>query len=168
MGFFNFHCTNYFMTTIKESKYDSEVSDSKISAVGTNDSAGLEFLRNQIVKAYRKSTGFVNREWVTLEDESLVKLILETFADDDKREIMYSTLYNPKTITEILDICKIPKTSGYRIINSLIENYLLAPKGRSRNGHRVLREYASTVEDVQVETVKNKIIVRIKFVKSLK
>ncbi|MGI0009282.1 MAG: hypothetical protein ACRD92_06655 [Nitrosopumilaceae archaeon] len=156
------------MTTIKESKYNSAVSDSNISVVGTNDSAGLEFLRNQIVKEYKKSVGYGNREWVTLEDEPLVKLILETFADDYKREIMYSTLYNPKTITEILDICKIPKTSGYRIINSMIENHLLVPKGRSRNGHRVLREYASTIENVQVETVRNKIIVRIKFVKSMK
>ena len=42
------------MTTIKESKYDSEVSDSNISVVGTNDSAGLEFLRNQIRSEERR------------------------------------------------------------------------------------------------------------------
>ena len=156
------------MTSVKEGKYRNEISDSNVSVAGSTNSKNLELLRDQIVKEYKKSRGFVNHEWVVLEEESLVELILETFADDNKRDIMYCTLYNPKTITEILDICKIPKTSGYRIIKSMIENHLLVPRGRSRNGLRVLREYASTIDNVQIETVKNKIIVRVKFVKSMK
>jgi hypothetical protein len=157
------------MTSIRASKYENEVSDSNVSLGEPIDSSmDLQFLRNQIVKEYRKSEEFVNREWVIIEKQSLVKLILETFADNDKREIMYSTLYNPKTITEIIAICKIPKTSAYRIINSMIENYLLVPNSSSKNGNRTLKKYASTIENVQIETVKNKVIVKVKFVKSLK
>jgi len=157
------------MTSIRAREYENELSDPNVSLVEPIDSSmDLQFLRNQIVKEYRKSEEFVNREWVIIEKQSLVKLILETFADNDKREIMYSTLYNPKTITEIIAICKIPKTSAYRIINSMIENYLLVPNSSSKNGNRTLKKYASTIENVQIETVKNKVIVKVKFVKSLK
>ena len=157
------------MTSLKDAKYENESSDPKVSVGDPIDSlVDLKFLRNQIVKEYKRSEGFTKSEWVTLEDQSLVKLILGTFADDDKREIMYSTLYHPKTITEILDICKIPKTSGYRIINSMIENYLIVPTSSSKNGHRSFKKYSSTIDNVQIETVKDKIIVRVRFAKSMK
>ncbi|HXV38130.1 MAG TPA: hypothetical protein VD699_00955 [Nitrosopumilaceae archaeon] len=157
------------MTSIRSSKYENEISDSNVSVGKPIGSlADLQFLRDQIVKEYKKSGEFIKSEWVTLEEQSLVKLVLETFADDDKREIMYSTLYSPKTITEMLAICKIPKTSGYRIINSMIQNYLLVPTSSSRNGHRMLKKYSSTIENVQIETVRDKIIVRVKFAKSMK
>ena len=157
------------MTSLRATKYENEVSDQKVSVGDPIDSlVNLQFLRSQIVKEYKRSEGFAKSEWVTLENQSLVKLILGTFADDDKREIMYSTLYNPRTVTEILAICRIPKTSGYRIINSMIENYLLVPTNSSKNGHRLLKKYSSTIDNVQIETVKDKIIVRVKFAKSMK
>ncbi|HLC09991.1 MAG TPA: hypothetical protein VJJ01_02625 [Nitrosopumilaceae archaeon] len=156
------------MTSLRDAKYENEVSDPKVSAGEPIDLVDLQFLRNQIVKEYKRSEGFAKSEWLTLEKQSLVNLILETFADDDKREIMYSTLYSPKTITEILDICKIPKTSGYRIINSMIENYLLVPTSSTKNGQRTLKKYSSTIENVQIETIKDKIFVRVKFAKRIK
>lgn len=157
------------MTSIRASRYENEISDSNVSAgEPLNPLIDLHFLRDQIVREYKKNGGFINSEWITLEDPSLVKLVLETFADDDKRGIMYSTLYSPKSITEILTICKIPKTSGYRIINSMIRSYLIVPTISTRNGNRALRKYSSTIENVQIETMKEKVIVRIKFAKSMK
>ena len=78
---------------------------------------------------------------------------------------MYATLYSPKTITEILDICKIPKTSGYRKIKSMINNHVLVPSGTAMKRNRRLKKYTSTIEDAQIETEKDKIVVRIKFAK---
>ena len=166
--FFNFHCKNNALTSLRDTRYENEISDPKVSVGEPIDLVDLKFLRNQIVKEYKRSEGFPRSEWVTLEKQFLVSLILETFADDDRREIMYSTLYSPKTITEILDICKIPKTSGYRIINSMIQNYLLVPTSSTKNGQRALKKYSSTIENVQIETMKDKIFVRVKFVKSMK
>ena len=167
--FFNFHSKNYSMTLIKDNKYEKEISDPKLSV---DKSIGypidLQTLRDKIVKEFRKSVRYVDHGWVVLEDESLAKLVLETFADEDKRNIMNCTLDNPRTITEILDICRIPKTTGYRTINSMIENHLLVPKDRSKRGRRVFREYVSTIENVQIETARRYIIVRIRFIKSTK
>jgi len=169
MVFFNFDSKNNSMTSIRASRYENEISDSNVRAgEPINPLIDLHFLRDQIVREYKKSGEFFNSGWVIIEEPSLVKLVLETFADDDKREIMYSTLYSPKTITEMLSICKIPKTSGYRIINFMIQNYLLVPIISSKNGSRTFRKYSSTIENVQIETMKDRIIVRVKFAKSMK
>ena len=157
------------MTPSKENKYEGKVVDADVS-VGerTDPLIDLQFLRNLIVKEYKKSSGLVDNEWVTLEKENLAKLILEVFTDDEMRNILYTTLYNPKTITEILDICKIPKTSGYRKIKSMINNHILVTSGTAMKRNRRLKKYASTIEDAQIETEKDRIIVRIKFAKSKK
>lgn len=157
------------MTPSKENKYEGKVVDADVS-VGerTDPLIDLQFLRNLIVKEYKKSSGLVDNEWVTLEKENLAKLILEVFTDDEMRNILYTTLYNPKTITEILDICKIPKTSGYRKIKSMINNHILVTSSTVMKRNRRLKKYASTIEDAQIETEKDRIIVRIKFAKSKK
>ena len=167
--FFNFQGKNHSMTLIKDGRYEKEVSDPKLSVdKSISYPVDLQTLRDRIVKEYRKNVRYPDHGWVVLEDESLAKLVLETFADEDKRNIMNCTLDNPRTITEILDICKIPKTTGYRTINSMIQNRLLVPKDRTRRGRRIFREYVSTIESVQIETARRYIIVRIRFIKSSK
>lgn len=157
------------MTPVKDSKYEGKVLGTNTSAPEQTDpSIDLQYLRDIIVKEHKKSTELIDNDWVTLEKEQLIKLVLEAFTDDEMREILYSTLYSPKTITEILDICKIPKTSGYRKINSMINNHILVPSGTAMKRNRRLKKYTSTIEDAQIETEKDKILVRIKFAKKKK
>ena len=157
------------MTPNRENKYEGKVVDADTSFGEQTDSLiDLQFLRNLIVKEYKKSIGLVDNEWVTLEKENLAKLVLQAFTDDEMRDILYTTLYNPKTITEILDVCKIPKTSGYRKIRSMINNHIIIPSGTVMKRNRRLKRYTSTIEDAQIETEKDKIVVRIKFAKSKK
>ena len=157
------------MTLIKDSNYEKAGSDSSLKVDKPVDyRIDLQTLRDKIVREYRKNVRFVDHGWTVLENENLAKLVLATFADSDKRNIMNCTLDNPRTITEILDICRIPKTTGYRIINSMIENHLLIPKDRSKRGRRIFREYVSTIESVQIETARRYIVVRIRFLKNNK
>lgn len=157
------------MTLIKDSNHEKVNSDPSLRIDKSIDyRLDLQTLRDKIVREYRKNVRFVDQGWTVLEDEYLSKLVLETFADQDKRNIMNCTLDNPKTITEILEICKIPKTTGYRIINSMIENHLLIPKDRSKRGRRIFREYVSTIESVQIETARRYIVVRVRFLKNNK
>lgn len=101
--------------------------------------------------------------WTIIEDQSLVKIILESFGDEDKKKILTTVLDESHIISEILDICSIPQTSGYRKINSLIRNGLLATKGfiTTTDGNRV-NKYISVFENTRINIIKNKVIVKVK------
>ena len=102
-----------------------------------------------------------NYEWITIEDEYLSKTILESFGDGDNKAIMNSVLDKPRIVLDILDMCKIPQTSGYRKINSLIKNRLLIPTGSttSRDGKSVAK-YTSLFENVKINIEKNKVVIQ--------
>ena len=88
---------------------------------------GLEskFLQN-ICKVKTKTKG---NNWFTIDDSKISQVILESFGDDDKSSIINSVIDEQKIISEILEHCKIPQTSGYRKINQLIEDGILIPSG---------------------------------------
>lgn len=101
--------------------------------------------------------------WMTLEDQSLTKVILESFGDEDKKKILTAVLDEPRIISEILEICNIPQTSGYRKINALINDGLLTTKGfiTTHDGKNV-NKYISVFENIRINIVKNKILVKVK------
>ncbi|MGI0011243.1 MAG: transcriptional regulator [Nitrosopumilaceae archaeon] len=107
-------------------------------------------------------------EWLTIEDSLLTKIILEAFGDDDKKKILTSVIEEPKIVSEILEECNIPQTSGYRKINSLIDDVLLTTDGHitTNDGKRV-NKYKSVFENVKIDIVKNKITVKVKIGKEL-
>ena len=104
-----------------------------------------------------------DRDWIIIEDKSLTKIILESFGDEDKKKILTTVLDEPHIISEILDICSIPQTSGYRKINSLINDGLLTTKGfiTTFDGKKV-NKYISVFENVRIDIIKNKITIRVK------
>ena len=101
--------------------------------------------------------------WMTLEDQFLTKVILESFGDEDKKKILTAVLDESRIISEILEICNIPQTSGYRKINALINDGLLTTKGfiTTHDGKSV-NKYISVFENIRINIVKNKIIVKVK------
>ena len=103
------------------------------------------------------------QNWIPVYDPLLGRMILAAFGDGDKKEILVATINEPKVISEILDVCKIPQSSGYRKINSLIHDGLLIPNGSaySIDGKKVTK-YLSTFENLRIEIIKHKIIVQVK------
>ncbi|HWY36676.1 MAG TPA: transcriptional regulator [Nitrosopumilaceae archaeon] len=122
---------------------------------------GLErqFLEN-VVTLEESKTQDIN--WVAIEDPSLAKLILESFGDEDKKNILNVVLGESRIISEILEIAKIPQTSGYRKVNALIDNGLLAVNGyvTTHDGKKVSK-YKSIFENVTINIEKNKVIVKV-------
>jgi len=100
--------------------------------------------------------------WVAIEDPSLAKLILESFGDEDKKNILNSVLDEPRIISEILEHAQVPQTSGYRKVNSLIENGLLTVQGQmtTHDGKRV-NKYKSIFENVTITIIKNQVVVKV-------
>ena len=98
--------------------------------------------------------------WFTIEDDTSAQKILESFGDDDKTKIINTVTEEPKIISQILDDCKIPQTSGYRKINSLIKDGLLIIGGHiiTNDGRRVIK-YRALFDNVRINIIKNKISV---------
>ncbi|MGI0082020.1 MAG: transcriptional regulator [Nitrosopumilaceae archaeon] len=111
--------------------------------------------------------GSKNQEWLIIEDQALSKIILESFGDDDKKLIMNTLLDKSLIISEVLDRCKIPQTSGYRKINSLIQNGLLTTDGFiTTNDGKKVNMYTSLFENLKIDIEKNKVIVKVKLRKN--
>lgn len=102
-----------------------------------------------------------DQEWMTVEDQFLTRVILEAFGDD-RKEILTALLEQPRIISDVLSICKIPQTSGYRKINWLIDNGLLTIHGSitTSDGKRV-NKYIPVFENIKINIVKNKVTVKV-------
>ena len=104
-----------------------------------------------------------NNSWIVIKDGAIRKVILEAFGDDDKKNVLVSVLQEPMIISDILDTCKIPHTSGYRKIRSLISSGLLvSPDEIDQNG-RLVKRYKSLIQDLKIDIKKNRVTVRAKF-----
>lgn len=100
--------------------------------------------------------------WITIHNPVLIGIILEAFGDTDKKKIIASVTDESKIVYNILKECKIPQTSGYRKINSLIKNGLLlndesiqTPEGKKIN------KYQTIFQNVKINIIKNNVTVDI-------
>lgn len=122
---------------------------------------GLEkqFLENIVTVEETKTQ---DPNWVVIEDPSLAKIILESFGDEDKKNIMNTVLDESRIISEILEIAHIPQTSGYRKVNSLIDKGLLIVNGHitTHDGKKV-NKYKSIFENITINIEKNKVVVKV-------
>ena len=101
---------------------------------------------------------------VIIKDKSIISLILRSYADEDKKKILNVTANKPRIILNIINTCKLPQTSSYRKINSLINNGLLIPDGQiPRKFGKKVTKYISLFENLEINIIKNEINVKAKF-----
>lgn len=122
--------------------------------------AGADGLEQRFIENVCKIKVTSGEKWVLIDDRTLTKIILESFGDDDKQRILSALNDQALIISEIIEACNIPQTSGYRKINALIDNGLLVPSGNimTSDGKRVSK-YRSIFDDIKIEIIKNKVIV---------
>jgi len=97
---------------------------------------------------------------VAIKDKSIITLILHSYADEDKKKILNVTANKPRIILDIINACKLPQTSSYRKINSLIKNGLLIPDGQlPRKYGKKVTKYVALFENLEINIIKNDISV---------
>lgn len=98
------------------------------------------------------NTSAKGRRWILIENSELAELILSTYGDKDKRIILEVAFTNPSVILDILEATRIPKSTGYRLINQLVENGLLTEQGyaESSDGKKV-NKYTALFERIKIE-----------------
>ena len=102
------------------------------------------------------------KTWITITDPKLTGKVLEAFGDEDKKGIISSVNEEPKIVYQILKESKIPQTSGYRKINSLIDNGILIVDGHieTKEGKKV-NKYRTAFKNMHINIMKNDITVDI-------
>lgn len=132
--------------------------------------SGAEGLEKQILENVCKleKTKGRSQEWLTIEDQTLTRTILEAFGDDDKKKILISVIEESCIVSSILETCNISQTSGYRKINSLISDGLLITDGYiSTQDGKKINKYIAVFKNVKIDIIKNKIIVKVQIDKDL-
>jgi hypothetical protein len=104
-----------------------------------------------------------DEEWMTIRDSNIAKTVLEAFGDEDKKKIISVLMNEPHIVSEVLSMCNLPQTSGYRKINSMISDGLLTIEGyiTTSDGKRV-NKYVSIFENIKIDIVKNNVTVKVK------
>ena len=103
-----------------------------------------------------------NDSWIVIEDQKLCRLILESYGSTDKQMILETSLRQPNVILDILENCNLPKSSGYKVIKSLIKDGLMTSHGYSvtKDGKRV-NKYTSLFKNTKIDIQGNKMSVKV-------
>ena len=120
--------------------------------------AGADGIENKFLKNVCEIKLVNGEKHIYIENSLLTKIILESFGDDDKKKILGVINGEALIISEIIEKCNIAQTSGYRKINSLIDDGLLIPSGyiSTPDGKKVSK-YRSIFNNIHIEIIKNKI-----------
>jgi hypothetical protein len=128
-----------------------------ISISGGTDSSKLGNMHDKVY-ATRKYQTTPKDGWLEITDPSIIDLIMENYGDPLGRKILMCATDAPKTVMDILLICAIPQTTGYRKILNMIEDQILIPFDTIRkNGGKRTGRYITTFTDIQIK-INNKII----------
>ena len=103
-----------------------------------------------------------NDGYITIKDKNLTMVVLETFGDEMKKDMMNCVSDKQLTIYDILQKCGIPQTSGYRKIKQLIENGFLTISGNSTSSDgKKIPKYTSVFDHVKISIEKNTVLVSV-------
>lgn len=124
--------------------------------------AGADGIKVKSLKSICEIRVVNGDKWLTIENTNLTQTILESFGDDDKKRILSALNGESMIISQILEKCKIPQTSGYRKINALIDAGLLTGAGfMSMPDGKKVSKYKTIFDNIKIDIVKNKVTVSI-------
>jgi hypothetical protein len=108
------------------------------------------------------SRGSKGRQWITIENIELAEQIFEVYGDKENRMILNYAYETPAVILDILEKTGIPKSSGYRLINQLVEDGFLTEQGfaETSDGKKVSK-YTALFERTRIETFTQGLIVQV-------
>jgi len=122
---------------------------------------GLEAKLLHGIVETEKTKDDVKIDWITIQDQNFAKIFLEALGDPDKKAILNSVIGKPLIVAEILKICKMPQTSGYRKINSLIKDGLLIQSGQYMTADRKkITKYEAIFRNINIKIEKNSVRIK--------
>ncbi|EGG41762.1 hypothetical protein Nlim_1379 [Candidatus Nitrosarchaeum limnium SFB1] len=108
-----------------------------------------------IIKIKKTDSGYKIR----IIEEELIDLILQVCGDSETRKIIGCVFSKELTIPQILNECKVPKTSGYRKIENLIINGFILETGKVLSESKRISKYRCVFDEIKIEMQKNNVII---------
>lgn len=127
--------------------------------------AAADGLEKKFLRSICNVDSSYGENWLVIDNPVLTRVILGSFGDDEKKKILGALNGNSLIISQIIEMCEIAQTSGYRKINSLIDDGLLVPSGYvSTNDGKKVSKYRSIFDNIKIEIVKNKVTIALHMV----
>ena len=104
--------------------------------------------------------------WYTITDPTVTGIILEAFGDPDKKKVLETVAGTPKITQEILEECDIPQTTGYRLVNNLVNDGLLYKSGEIARENKKINKYVCVFYNLRINIIKNKVSVDVQLTDS--
>lgn len=104
-------------------------------------------------------------KWYTLSDSHLTSVILQSYGDPEKKNILESVSVTPKIIADILEKCDLPRTSGYRKVNSLIDDGLLTQSGFITSDYKRINKYVRVFKNLKINIDKSHVTIDVQLSK---
>jgi len=126
--------------------------------------AGAEGLEKEFMKGIvaLEESARQEKEWITIQDHRLATTVLKALGDEEKNRILNSVMNESMTIPDILSTCQISEASGYEKIDSLIKDGLLVTEGNEAlHDGKTETQYKTLFEDLHVDIIQNKVILKI-------
>ena len=122
------------------------------------DALEKDFLEHLVSLDNRKK----GESWVTIENQELSRLILETYGDREKKMILDAALKKPNPVLEILENCEIPKSTGYRLINELVTDGLLTEEGHTTTSDgKKVSLYTALFENIKIDIAEGTVVIKV-------
>jgi predicted transcriptional regulator len=76
--------------------------------------------------------------------------------------ILDAALKKPNPVLEILEDCKIPKSTGYRLINELVTDGMLTEEGHTTtsDGKKVVL-YTALFENIKIDITEGTVVIKV-------
>ena len=99
--------------------------------------------------------------WITISDPNINSKIIQAFGDLEKKKIIETVISMPKIIYEIIKECELPQTSGYRKVNSLIDEGFLIPVEFEVKENKKIFKYSCIFKNLKIDINSSKIKVSV-------
>lgn len=136
----------------------------EIFGTGTDDLE--ENILKQFIEIAKKSPQKFDSDvfqTITIKEQNTAHLIAQMYTEPDKSKLLGAFNEESKIIQDALEQSKVPQTSGYRKVNSLIDAGLLIPDGY---GHAIdgkkVNKYRALFDNLSINIGKNKINIQSK------
>ena len=126
------------------------------SIINVNEKKFVNECISGIIKVKKIDVGYKIR----IIEQDLIDLILQVCGDSETRKIIGCVFSKDLTIPQILNECKVPKTSGYRKIENLIINGFILETGKVLSESKRISKYRCVFDEIKIEMQNNNVVVQ--------
>jgi len=126
------------------------------SIINVNEKKFVNECISEIIKIKKIDVGYKIR----IIEQDLIDLILQVCGDSETRKIIGCVFSKDLTIPQILNECKVPKTSGYRKIENLIINGFILETGKVLSESKRISKYRCVFDEIKIEMQNNNVVVQ--------